>query len=94
MLRFPPIGAMQRNLYADLVAALEASPTPIRLVAADPRDAWLPGRLLEDVVTWRGTRIAGRVHFGADAPASASDRLLFMNRDGHLHPDATPLTRD
>ena len=94
MLRFPPIGAIQRNLYADLVAALEASPAPICLVAADPRDAWLPGRLLEDVVTWRGTRIAGRVHFGADAPASASDRLLFMNRDGHLHPDATPLTRD
>jgi hypothetical protein len=67
---------------------------PIRIVTTDPRDAWLPERLLEDGDTWRGTRIAGRVHFDAVASASASDQLLFMNRDGHLHPDTSPLTRD
>jgi len=69
-------------------------PASIHIVAADPRDAWLPGRLLEDVVTGRGTRFAGRVHLAADAPVGASDRLLFMNRDGHLQPDASPLTPD
>jgi hypothetical protein len=91
---FTRIGAIQRNLYADLTGALAESPAPIRIVAADPRDAWLPARLLENVDTWRGTRIAGRVHFAVDAPASATERLLFMNRDGHLHPDASPLTPD
>jgi hypothetical protein len=91
---FTRIGTIQRNLYADLAAALAESPAPIRIVAADPRDAWLPARLLDEVDTWRGTRIAGRVHFAAGAPASATDRLLFMNRDGHLHPDASPLTPD
>jgi len=69
-------------------------PASIHIVAADPRDAWLPGRLLEDVFTWRGMRFAGRVHFAPDAPVGASDRLLFMNRDGHLQPDASPLTPD
>jgi hypothetical protein len=94
MARIHRIGNVQRNLYADLVAALDASPAPIRIVASDPRDAWLPGRLLDEVDTWRGTRFIGRVHFSADDPANAADRLLFMNRDGHLHPDASPLTPD
>jgi hypothetical protein len=94
MLRFPPIGAIQRNLYADLMTALDASPPPIRIVATDPRDAWLPGRLLEGVARWQGKRLAGRVHFAPDAPAIASDRLLLMSRDGHLHPNASPLTPD
>ncbi|MET0230058.1 MAG: hypothetical protein ABW186_03910 [Rhodanobacteraceae bacterium] len=94
MLRFPPIGSIQSSLCADLAAALETSPAPIRIVATDARDAWLPARILEGVASWRGTRFAGRVHFADDATARASDRLLFMNRDGHLHPDASPLTPD
>ncbi len=94
MAPFLRIGKVQQNLYADLATALAESPEPIRIVATDPRDAWLPGRLLEDIDTWRGTRIAGRVHFAADVPANEADRLLFMNRDGHLHPNASPLTPD
>jgi hypothetical protein len=49
---------------------------------------------LERVESWRGRPIAGRVHYAADAPSNAADRLLFMNRDGHLASDASPLTPD
>jgi hypothetical protein len=94
MTRMHSIGEIQRNLYADLTRAVAESPVSLFITTSDPRDAWLPGRLLRDVGTYRGVALAGRVHFGDPASAPASDRLLWMNRDGHLHPDGSPLTPD
>ena len=86
--RLHGVGVVQRNLCGDLVANLAQAPGTLRILAADPSDAWLPRRLLNGVVAWRGVPFDGRVRFD-DAPA---DRLLWMDRDGHLHPGGTPLT--
>jgi hypothetical protein len=92
MTRVYSVGVIQRNLYDDLLADLRRSPASLHIAVDDPRDAWLPSRLLLGVGTYRGVRIEGRVRFGAETPAQATDRLLWMNRDGHLHPDGSPLT--
>lgn len=90
MSRIHAIGIVQRNLYDDLTRDLRDSPASLHIAAADPRDAWLLGRLLAHVDAYRGMPFGGRVRFGDEMPARTSDRLLTMNRNGHLHPD-TPL---
>ena len=92
MARIDTVGAIQRNLYGDLLAELDAQTAPLHIAATDPRDDWLIGRLLSGVESYGGTAFRGRVHFGDGMPAHPGDRLLFMNRDGHLHPDGSPLT--
>ena len=57
MARMHAVGAIQRNLYADLLAELQLDRAAAHHVAADPRDAWLPGRLLRGVDRYRGVRI-------------------------------------
>jgi hypothetical protein len=85
MVRVREVGTIQQNLFADLVAHLDASPSNVRIVPADPRDAWIPGRLLDGVASYRGTTLGGRVNFGNADPASDAETLT-MARDGHLAP--------
>jgi hypothetical protein len=92
MSRVYSVGVVQRNLYDDLLADLQNSSESLHIAVDDPRDARLLGRLLLGVTTYRGEPIERRVRFGEERPARATDRLLWMNRDGHLHPDASPLT--
>lgn len=92
MARMYAVGGIQRNLYGDLLAELHASTAPLHIIPADPRDDWLPGRLLLGVDAYQGVSFGGRVNYGDTLSAHPGDRLLFMNRDGHLHPDGSPLT--
>lgn len=92
MSRVHSVGLIQRNLYEDLTVDLTRSPAPLSVAAADPRDAWLLGRLLHGVDTYRGAPFGERMRFGDKLPARPGERLLWMNRDGHLQPDASPLT--
>ncbi len=94
MSRLYGVGTVQRNLCEDLLAELRGSNAPLHIVAADPRDAWLIGRLLRGVESYRGEAFAGRVHIGDDGPVSGGDRLLRMNRNGHLRSPDAPLTPD
>ena len=94
MSRLYTVGVIQRNLCDDLLAELRNSTAPLHVAAADPRDAWLIGRLLRGVQSYRGVPFAARVHFGEDGPAASGDRPLRMNRDGHLQVSAPPLTPD
>lgn len=92
MSRIHSVGLIQRNLYDDLTADLTRSPAALHIAAADPRDAWLLGRLLLGVDTFRGVPFGERIRFGDEVPARPGERLLWMNKDGHLQPDASPLT--
>jgi len=92
MSRIHAAGVIQRNLYEDLTVDLSRSPLPLHITAADSRDARLLGRLLRGVDTYRGVPFGARVRFGDEVPARPAERLLWMNRDGHLQPDASPLT--
>lgn len=92
MSRIHSVGLIQRNLYEDLTADLTRSPAALHIAAADPRDAWLLGRLLLGVDTFRGVPFGERIRVGDEVPARSGERLLWMNRDGHLQPDASPLT--
>ena len=94
MSRVYSVGVVQRNLYGDLLADLRSSPASLHLAVDDPRDAWLLDRLLTGVTTYRGEPLSGRVRFGEAMPPRPTDRLLWMNRDGHLGADASPLTPD
>ena len=92
MSRVHAVGIIQRNLYEDLTFHLGRSPLPLHISAADPSDAWLLGRLLYSLDTYGGAPFGERVRFSEDVPARPAERLLWMNRDGHLQPDASPLT--
>jgi len=92
MSRVHAVGVIQRNLYEDLTVDLGRSPLPLLISAADPSDAWLLGRLLYGLDTYRGVPFGERVRFSEDVSARPAERLLWMNRDGHLQPDASPLT--
>lgn len=90
MTRLHGVGVIQHHLYDDLLAELRSASTPLRIVPADARDAWLPGRLLRGVDAYRGVRFEGRVQFGDASHVQPGERLLWMNRDGHLRADARP----
>ena len=94
MPRLYAVGVVQRNLCDDLVAELRNSTAPLHIAAADPRDAWLIGRLLRGVEGYRGVAFGTRVRFGGEEAAASGDRLLWMNRGGHLQASAPPLTPD
>jgi hypothetical protein len=93
MSRMHAIGFIQRRLCDDLLATLHDSSAPLYVVAADARDAWLPGRLLKGVDAYRGTQFGGRVHIGKP-PAEAQGRILVMARNGHLRAPPAELTPD
>ncbi|HVT31574.1 MAG TPA: hypothetical protein VHE32_02950, partial [Rhodanobacteraceae bacterium] len=93
MSRMQAIGTIQRHLGDDLLAALRESTAPLYIAAADPRDAWLPARLLRGVDAYRGTKFSGRVHLG-EPPEGADGQLLRMTRNGHLLAQSPALTPD
>lgn len=94
MLRMRAIGAIERHLGDDLLAALHESSAALYIVPADPRDAWLPARLLKGVGAYRGTRFGGRVHLDETGNPD-SGRILLMARNGHLQaPPPADLTPD
>jgi hypothetical protein len=93
MSRMHAIGSIQRHLCDDLLATLHDSSAPLYVVAADARDAWLPGRLLKGVDAYRGTQFGGRVHIGKP-PAEAQGRILAMSRNGRLRAPPAELTPD
>ncbi|HET7925401.1 MAG TPA: hypothetical protein VFL30_10915 [Rhodanobacteraceae bacterium] len=84
MWRMVAAGIVERNLHADLLEIVQRDPsTPIRVAAADPRDAWLVQRLLHEVDRYRGISLLNvrAAESGESAPGA---RRLRMNRDGHL----------
>jgi hypothetical protein len=92
MTRIYEVGVVQRNLFGDLLISLRASPQPLFIVASDPRDEWLLGRLLGNVAIHRGTPLRGRVAYGPMPTDPENDRLLEMDRNGHLTATSAPLT--
>ena len=92
MSRIHAVGIIQHTLFDDVLTELRASPEPLYIVASDPRDAWLLGRLLDNVVVYRGVTLRGRIAFGETPPSQTSERVLQMDRNGHLHAAGASLT--
>jgi hypothetical protein len=88
--RMVAAGVVERNLHADLLEIVQRDPaTPIVVVAADPREAWLVQRLLHEVDRYRGVSLL-TVRAAENGESAPGARRLRMNRDGHLDADRSP----
>lgn len=85
MWRMVAAGIVERNLHADLLDAVRRDPDiPIVVAPADPRDAWLVQRLLDDVASYRGIPLLNVRVASENGEYEPGARRLWMNRQGHL----------
>jgi len=88
MLRMREVGAIEQRFHGDLVAAIASHAQPLRVDTARAADAWMLERWVNNVPSYRGTALAGRVTIGAGVPETFA---LIMQPDGALTPAALPV---
>ena len=81
MLRMQEVGAIEQRFHGDLIAVLERSALPVRIVPARIGDAWMLERWIDYVPSYRGVSLTGRFTVGA---AQAGVITLTMQPDGAL----------
>jgi len=87
MLRMREVGAIEQRFHGELVAAIANHAQPLRVDTARAADAWMLERWVDNVPSYRGTALSGRVAIGAAAPETVA---LIMLPDGALTPATLP----
>jgi hypothetical protein len=87
MLRMREVGAIEQRFHGELVAAIANHTQPLRVRAARAADAWMLERWVDNVPSYRGAALAGRVAIGDAVPGAVA---LIMQPDGGLTPAILP----